>query len=476
MTSSRSFRAASFASLFAALALAGCGDDGTTGTGGTGGTAAGGTGGTGGVVTGGTGGAGGTGGGAATAQDILSTDIALDIGALTGKAVVVVQPASGADTVSLEVKGLTLSKVEIGGSAADYQITDGVAAIQVADASKPVTVNVDYAFPARPKSGFDGWMPDSGVTFLWTRFCSNLFPCTSNPDDGAVFTMAVTGFDASLTAVFPKTTTGDAPSYMPAVAIGDFTKLDLGKTTAGTTISAWLLPGQEADAAAGTANLKAVFEFYEKTYGPYSFGAESGSVSANWGPGAFGGMEHHPFVHVAKEDFASEEVHAHEAAHGWYGDGVRIACWEDFVLSEGTVTYMAAHALETVGGPNLWPEYVASLDAICTGSDINTVALPDTCNAIDLINDDLWSNVPYMKGACFFEDVADLVGAGVLDESLSAFYKANVGGAKKMRDLIDEIESKASADEKTKIEGFVSEWLLATTCPENYMTRCGAHQ
>ncbi len=476
MTSSVHRRAASFAALLLAALAAGCGDSSTSASGGSGG-ATGGTGGTGGA-TGGTGGTGGatTTTGAPDVQDILTTDLALDLGKLTGTAKIVVWPAKGSSSVSLEVKGLSLSEVKVGGATADYQVAAGIADIQVPDASQPATIDVAYSFGARPSDGFDGWMPDSGVSFLWPYFCSNLFPCNSFPDDGVTFKMAVTGVDPSLTAVYPTTTTGDAPSYMPAVAVGDYTKADLGKTTAGTAISSWFFPGQEADAAAGTAHLLAAFDYFEKTYGPYSFGPEAGSVSADWGPGAYGGMEHHPFVHVGKDDFASEEVHAHEAAHGWYGDGVRIACWEDFVLSEGTVTYMAAHALEKVGAPSIWGEYAASLDAICMGLDTNTIALPDTCNEIDLLNDPLWSSVPYMKGACFYEDVADLIGQDVVDAALSEFYKAHVGKTGKMNDMIALLESKATAAQKATIETYKTEWLLTEACPANYMARCATHQ
>lgn len=458
-----------------ALSLGGCDGDGDpTGTGGTGGGGSGGTS----SSSGGTGGTAGAGGGALAPQDILTTDLALDLGALTGTAKIVVQPAGGADAVSLEVKGLTLTTVTVDGTTAEPVITDGIASVPVGGSAGPVTVEVAYSFPARTPATFDGWMPDSGVTFLWPYFCSNLFPCSSNPDDGVLFTMDVTGFDPALSAVYPKTTTSDAPSYMPAVAVGDFVKLDLGQTTAGTSISAWYLPGPGADTTAqmGTANLVSVFDFFETTYGGYTFGPESGSVAANWGEGAYGGMEHHPFVHVGKDDFGSEEVHAHEAAHGWFGDGVRIACWEDFVLSEGTVTYMAAHGLERVGGPDLWPSYVDSLDLICTGGDVNTIALPGTCNEIDLLNDDLWSLVPYIKGACFYEDVADLIGQGKLDEALGEFYQGHVGKAARMRDLIDLVESKVDDAGKAQIETLVTEWLLTKECPADYAARCGAHQ
>src|SRR5262245_6284799 len=85
---------------FFVLSAAGCGGPGETTQGGGGSTttAAGGTGGTG---TGGmTGGGGATGGAAAKPQDILTTDLALDLGKLTGTAKIEVQPATDATAVS----------------------------------------------------------------------------------------------------------------------------------------------------------------------------------------------------------------------------------------------------------------------------------------------------------------------------------------------------------------------------------------
>ncbi|MEZ4313475.1 MAG: M1 family aminopeptidase [Polyangiaceae bacterium] len=451
-----------------ALCLAACDGNTQTGSGGSGGAGAGGSGGS-------SSGGGGQGGNAASPQDILTTDLQLDLATRIGKATVVVVPASGSTTVDLEVGGLKLNAMTLDGAPAEYTVSDGHALIDTKGATGAVTVVADYLFPARPSDKFDGWMPASGVTFLWPYFCSNLFPCTSAPDDGVTFTMTVTGTDAALTAIYPKTTTSDAPSYMPAVAVGEYTKVDLGATKAGTKLSVWHLPGEEALAQDGTAHLKSVFDFYESTYGAYSFGPEAGSVSADWGPGAFGGMEHHPFFHVGKDDLGNEEVHAHEAAHGWFGDGVRIACWEDFVLSEGTVTYLAAHGLERVGGPNLWPSYVDDLDTLCTGGDVNTVALPSTCNEIDLLNNDLWSLVPYLKGACFYEDVADLIGPGVVDQVLGEFYKAHVGKAARMSEMIDALKAAASDADKAQIDTLVTEWLLTEACPADYAARCSAH-
>jgi hypothetical protein len=107
MTSSVHRRAASFTALLLAALAAGCGDSSTSASGGSGG-ATGGSGGTGGTA----GGTGGTGGattttGAPDVQDILTTDLALDLGKLTGVAQIVVWPAKGTSSVSLEVKGLS---------------------------------------------------------------------------------------------------------------------------------------------------------------------------------------------------------------------------------------------------------------------------------------------------------------------------------------------------------------------------------
>ncbi len=410
-------------------------------------------------------------------QDILTTDLALDLHARSGHATITVLPAPGAREVRLEVDGLTLGDVTRDGDAVDATVVDGVLRVPV-DAAGVVTLDVDYTFPARTLDTFDGWMPAKGVTFLWPYFCSHLFPCTSSMEDGVTYTMNVTGTDPSLTAVYPRTTTTDAPAYMPGVAVGDYAEVDLGTTTAGTAVRAWYfdVPGAMPYVQAGTAHLTEVVDYFERTYGPYAFGPEIGSVEVDWGADSYGGMEHHPYSHIATFDYADEEVHAHEAAHGWFGDAVRVGCWEDFVLSEGTVTYMAGRGLEQVGGPDVWPMYVDYLDAICTGQDVNAVALPDTCGEIDLLQEDLWSMVPYMKGACFYEDVGDRIGFEAVDAAIAEFYRAHVHRTGHMQDMIDTLAAHAPEADRDAIDSLATEWLRTYACPADYAARCGSHR
>ncbi len=412
-------------------------------------------------------------------QDIQSIDLALDLAALTGRAALVVVPGEG--KVTLDVAGLDVSAVTLDGASVEPDILDGTLTVSTPGATDAVTVGVDYAFTARTPMTFDGWMPLLGVTFVWPYYCSNLFPCDPSMDDGVTFTMDVTGVEDGMTAVYPTSTYGDGPTYIAAVAVGEYTKLDLGVTTAGTSLSAWYLGDGLDDAEEGTAHLVDAFDYFEQTYGPYNFGPVAGTVEVDWGADSWGGMEHHPFVHVGKFDFNDEEAQVHEAGHGWFGDGVRIACWEDFVLSEGTTTYIAARALEQVDGPSEWAYYVDDfLVPICEDSSrdptlVNTIVLPDTCNEIDFVNDDLWSITPYMKGACFYEEVADVIGQDELDVVLSEFYTTHVGQAARMQDMVDLIEERAPETDRAAIEALVDDWLLSFDCPENYAARCRTH-
>lgn len=457
-------------SFAAALSLSACGSGGgaTAGSGGNGGSG----GATGSGASGGSGGAGGVERppvGVDTERDILTTALSLDMTTLEATATLTLAP-SVSKAASFEVGDLEILSVSDSYGPLEYAVSSSRLDVGVPSLGGPGTLTVAYRF--KPHADFDGWMPASKVSFLWPYFCGNLFPCKSSPADGVTFSMAITGVPAGLTAIYPESIPADAPSYMPAIALGEYTKVDLGKTAKGTSLVAHHLPGQEAATAAGTAHLRDVFDFFEQTYGAYTFGPIAGSVSADWGPGDFGGMEHHPYWHVGKNDFADEITHAHEAAHGWFGDGVRIECWEDFVLSEGTVSYMAAHALEELG-VDAWSEYACELRYVCDPANMaNTIALPSTCNAIDLLHDPLWSSAPYMKGAYFFREVAKLIGPALLDQALSEFYQAKVGKAARMADLVDQIASKTDAAGKVEVVKLAKDWLLTLGCPVDFKTLC----
>jgi aminopeptidase N len=262
------------------------------------------------------------------------------------------------------------------------------------------------------------------------------------------FSLNVTGVPTGKTAIYARDIPNAAPSYMLALAIGNYAYQEIGTTQAGTHVGVYFFAADQNSATAATAHLRDIFNWYETTLGPYGFGDHVASVEANWGSNAFGGMEHHPFWHVASGAIGTEYIHAHEAAHGWFGDGVRMRCWEDFVLSEGTVSYLAARSIQQAVGQSaadaVWQDYQAQLDYAVQNGD--TRAWPETCNAIDILHDPLWSLIPYMKGAFFYKAVAQQVGAAALDQVLSKFYADHRGGTASMKDMLDAIATQTGFD------------------------------
>ena len=297
---------------------------------------------------------------AASAVNIKATNLDVDLAAKTGVATIELEKAGN---VSLEASGLTIKRVTDSRGNRRFKVVDGKLLVSNVRGA----LVVEYAFTQH--SNADGLLA-GGSTVIWPYFCGNLFPCHSNPADGTTFTLNLDG--ATKTAVYPESIDAEAPPYMLAWAVGSYTKKPLGTTTAGTKVSTYYLPGGETAATTGTKHLVAAFDWYEKTLGPYAFGHDVASVSVVWGEGMYGGMEHHPYWHVAKDAMNDEVTHVHEAAHGWFGDGVRLQCWEDFVLSEGTVSYLSARVLGQVAGAaaeaKVWTEYQSELDdAIAEG-------------------------------------------------------------------------------------------------------------
>jgi aminopeptidase N len=388
-------------------------------------------------------------------REIVDTRLAFDVTALSATATLTFGPSANPGA-TLEVGDLVIESVKIDATDVAFAIADRKLDLALPASDQPLPVTFTYSY--KPHSGFSG--ATASFTFLWPYYCGNLFPCHSDPSDGTTFTLDVTGVPAGKTAIFPTGVSNEAPSYQVAWAIDAYLEKSLGTTTAGTEVVLWHRAGEEAIATGGGANLVGVFEWYETTIGAYRFGTKVGGVAISWPVGAFGGMEHHPRWHVAKGSFNSEETQAHEAAHGWFGDGIRIGCWEDFVLSEGTVTYLAGRALEVVAptvGAKVWTGYANEL----AGLDGTEKVWPDGCNQIDILKDDLYQNAPYIRGAFFYRALADKLGATVVDNVLATFYAAHAGKSARMSDMLAHIQTVTGYDPTA----CANTWLKSTTKP-----------
>ncbi len=388
---------------------------------------------------------------------VETTWLHIDVGELSGEASIWFEPGD-ADTVSLEAGGLEIDDVYDDDGAVAWELRRGQLHIAHAVSSGPI--HIDYHF-AKHAQG-QGFAKD-GTTSIWPYYCGNVFPCRSNPDDGMQFELSVSGYPSGSKAIYPEALPADAPSYTLAFAVGRYTCQALGKTTAGTTVDVCWLPDGKTKALKGTRSLVAAFDWLEQTIGNYTFGKKVASVAAAWGKSAAGGMEHHPYWHVATTEMDLPITHVHEAVHGWFGTGVRMQCWEDFVLSEGTTSYLSARALGQVTNDAteeaIWEEYRGILEDTLVDEDI--IAWPQTCGEVDMLTDGLFSNIVYMKGAFFWRAVADAVTPEVLDAVFARFYERNVGLAARMEDLVAAVEADTGFDPAP----LVQRWLRSRGSP-----------
>ncbi len=383
---------------------------------------------------------------------ITSYALSFDLASDTGSADITAGKACA--QLSLAAAGLTKIAVEAL-DPADAQVVaahvDG--RLDIAAGPEIRRFRVTWAF--QRVFGFNG-LSKSGSTVLWPDHCGNLFPCRPSMAEAATYTMQATGAPAGQVVVLPAAIPADAPAYMPALAIGDYTWHDIGATKAGVKVGYWTLPSTVDAGKKIAADLLKVVQWLETTLGPYPFGKALGPVPVNWGM-QYGGLENHPYWHVSTIAFGDLHVHAHEAAHGWYGSGIRLACWEDLVMSEGTADYLAARALGALKGKQkedaVFAGYQTYVDAkVKAGAD--RVIWPEGCGGVDVDNE-LLHQLVYKKGALFWRDVGDKVGRGELDGALGSFFVAHANKAAKMVDLLAHVHKATGFDPAP----LVAKWL-----------------
>lgn len=392
--------------------------------------------------------------------DVLTTHLKIDVSARRGVATITLAP--GPTGATLDVGDLELESVQAGGTPLAHRRDGEQLHLAVPAHQAPFELSITYRYQlhGRPLGAHEQ------LSLTWPDACGRIFPCRSEPADGVRFSAELTGVPDGEVAFFPEALPIDSPPYMFGWAYGDYEVRELGRTEAGTLVRVAAPESAAADAVRGTAPLLNAFDFLERTYGPYAYGDTVTTVWVDWGGGAYGGMEHHPHWHVSSADFEDTTVHVHEAAHGWFGNGVRIACWEDFVFSEALASYLAARGLEAAGGDaaakKVWATYREDLDALGNGPQA-AKAWPEGCGEHHVIDDGIFGPAPYMRGAFLLRAIEGRVGREALDQSLREFYLEHRGQAVRFGDLLDAIEADTGFDPHACAEA----WLREPVYPQS---------
>lgn len=212
------------------------------------------------------------------------------------------------------------------------------------------------------------------------------------------------------------------PSYLIALAIGDLQFKSMGERT-----GVYAEPSVLDSAAAEFEDTESMLIATENKYGPYSWDRYDLLILPPSFP--FGGMENPRLSFITPTVIAGDKslvsLIAHELAHSWSGNTVTNATWRDLWLNEGFTTYLTYRIMEVIYGDERY-NMEAVLGYQDLQADIESLAPADQILAIDLRGrnpDDVFSNIPYEKGALFLREIEQKIGRDNFDKFLLSYFE-----------------------------------------------------
>lgn len=212
------------------------------------------------------------------------------------------------------------------------------------------------------------------------------------------------------------------PSYLIAIAVGDLQFAPMGART-----GVYAEPSVLASAVKEFEDTEAMLEVTEKRYGAYSWDRYDLLILPPSFP--FGGMENPRLSFITPTVIAGDKslvaLIAHELAHSWSGNTVTNASWRDLWLNEGFTTYLTYRIMELIYGTERY-DMEALLGYYDLQYELEVLPPADTRLAIDQEGrdpDEVFSNIPYEKGALFLREIEQKVGREAFDAFLVKYIQ-----------------------------------------------------
>lgn len=375
----------------------------------------------------------------------LNIDFAKKI--MSGTAELAIQrKVSGANTLVLDTKDLTINRVTSGNNDIPFTVgeADPVlgAALTLTLPSDNDKVTVHYA--TSPKASGMQWLTPAQTAggqqpFLFTQaqatHARSFIPLQDSPQvrvtynaiirtskDLLAVMSAANDPDTERDGVYEFTMPQPVPSYLIALAVGDLKFKAIGQRT-----GVYAEPAILDAAAAEFEDTESMLIATEKRYGPYRWDRYDLLILPPSFP--YGGMENPRLSFITPTVIAGDKslvsLIAHELAHSWSGNSVTNATWRDLWLNEGFTTYLTYRIMEIVYGTDRF-NMEAVLGYQDLEADIARLDANDQILAIDLRGrdpDDVFSNIPYEKGALFLRELEQRIGRDNFDAFLLSYFE-----------------------------------------------------
>lgn len=350
------------------------------------------------------------------------------------------------DTLVLDTRGLDIQRVTVDGEDVPFDMGETAPdlgtplSITLPSAANALTV----AYSTSPEASGVQWLTPAQTAgkkhpFLFTQaqavHARSFIPLQDSPQVRVTYDATIKTPEALLAVMSASndpTTERDGeyeftmpqpiPSYLIALAIGDLEFKAMGERT-----GVYAEPALLESAAKEFEDTEAMLEVTEATYGPYQWDRYDLLILPPSFP--FGGMENPRLSFITPTVIAGDKslvsLIAHELAHSWSGNTVTNATWRDLWLNEGFTTYLTYRIMEMIYGHDRFKKE-AVLGYQDLENDVAALDDNDEILAIDLRGrnpDDVFSNIPYEKGALFLREIEQKIGRENFDAFLMQYFK-----------------------------------------------------
>jgi aminopeptidase N len=383
------------------------------------------------------------------------------------------KPVNGDAILEADPDRLTIEEVRAGDKKVPFEVKAGRLHVQAGSAT---TLDIRYTVKPDEKVSpnayglirdkYNGRM----WTMTWPEHTGSLFPSNSAPADGSTTRVTVRvakGFSAvgSGTATGRGTfeTNEEVPAYANAFYVAkDFVVGEASHKADGVTVSSYGDANEipEKNRAAYRETARDALEFYSKWLGKFDYGPTLKLIELK---GGLGGMEHTAAVAImlnaAHDINDAKETAAHETAHHWFGDNLRIKTWGDFWMSEGFTNYATYRYFRSVGGD---AQYFSLLDR---GKADLTDSLKSNPHALVApaytdVNE-IFDSVPYEMGPWMLRMMEVQLGTPKFDALLRDWYQSHQQQAVSTDEFVAYAKQKTGHD----FAPFFATWNKITAVP-----------
>ncbi|MEA2347650.1 MAG: hypothetical protein QOG62_1437 [Thermoleophilaceae bacterium] len=315
-------------------------------------------------------------------------------GVLSGTATISMTATQDLSSFSLDLRGMRVSAVRVGGVAAAFEHPRGKLIVTPAtgiDRAAGFTVAITYSGKPGPlltRGGDTGWLHTSrGALALGEQEGADTwFPANDRPGDKARFDVSMS-VPNGLTAIsngllargVPAAETGGAgyrrwtwhqdlpqATYVVAMVIGKFdykpSEITLDTEGGGTQtlplynfVDSTFSPRQKAAIGRMLRTQRAILDRFIARFGDWPFSSVGAIVVRTPRLGDDDSMETQGIptlpVPAGSSQTPSWSTFAHEYAHQWFGDAVTPGAWADLFLNEGWARFGEIYNAELAGPP-----------------------------------------------------------------------------------------------------------------------------